>query len=120
MDPALYILLEPNAFVLPVSPGATAIYPQFAAPGQMQMIDNVFARTKNYYLSYMNISHACFHMLDETVSDRYKVWNTPNLTGWNVSMSLWGILDQLMANYGMPNTMVLFNNNTFPTPIPPH
>jgi hypothetical protein len=25
MDPALYILLEPNAFVIPASPGATAI-----------------------------------------------------------------------------------------------
>jgi hypothetical protein len=60
MDPALYILLEPNAFVLPASPGATAIYPQFAAPAQMNMIDNVFARNKNYYLSYMNINRACF------------------------------------------------------------
>ncbi len=98
MDPALYILLEPNALVLPVSPGATAIYPQFAAPTQMKMIDNVFARNKNYYLLFMNINHACFRMLDKTIPDRYKVSNTPNLTGWNVSMSLWSILDQLMAN----------------------
>jgi hypothetical protein len=49
MDPALYILLEPNAFVLPVSLGATDIYPQFAAPAQMMMIKNVFARNKNNY-----------------------------------------------------------------------
>jgi hypothetical protein len=112
MDPALYILLEPNAFVLPVSPGAIAIYPQFAAPAQMKMIDNVFARNKNYYLSFINISRACFRMLDERVPDRYKVSNTPNLTGWNVSMPLRGILDQLMTNYGMPGAMVLFNNNT--------
>ncbi len=62
MDPALYILLEPNAFVLPTSPGATAIYPQFAAPAQMKMIDNVFARNKNYYLFYMNINRACFRI----------------------------------------------------------
>jgi hypothetical protein len=120
MDPALYILLEPNVFVLPVSPGATAIYPQFAAPVQMKMINNVFARNKNYYLSFMNISHACFHMLDETVPDRYKVSNTPNLTGWNVLMPLRGTLDQLMANYGMPNAMVLFNNDMlFRSPFPP-
>jgi hypothetical protein len=52
MDPALYILLEPNEFVLPVSPGATAIYPQFAAPAQMKMIDNVFAMNKNYCTTY--------------------------------------------------------------------
>ncbi len=75
MDPALYILLKPNAFVLPVSPGATAIYPQFAAPAQMKMMDNVFARNKTYYLSFMNLNHVCFRMLDETVPDRYKVSN---------------------------------------------
>jgi hypothetical protein len=112
MDPALYILLESNAFVISASPGGTAIYPQFAAPAQMKMIDNVFARSKNYYLSYMNINRTCFRMLDETVPDRYKVSNTPTMTGWNVTMSLRAILDQLMANYGMPKAMVLFSNNT--------
>jgi hypothetical protein len=76
-----YILLEPTAFVLPVSTGGTTIYPQFAAPVQMKTIDNVFARNKNYYLSFMNINRACFCMLDETVPDQYKVSNTPNLTG---------------------------------------
>jgi hypothetical protein len=120
MDPALYILLKPNAFVLPASPGATAIYPQFAAPAQMKMINNVFVRNKNYYLSYMNINRACFRMLDETVPDRYKVSNTPTMTGWNVTMSLRAILNQLMANYGMPNAMVLFSNDTlFRSPFPP-
>jgi hypothetical protein len=68
----------------------------------------------------MNINHACFRMLDETVPDRYKVSNTPNLTGWNVSVSFQGILNQLMANYGMPNVIVLFNNDTlFRSPFPP-
>ena len=120
MDPALYNLLEPNAFVLPVLPGGTAIYPQFAAPAQMKMIDNVFARNKNYLLLFMNINHACFCMLNKTVPDQYKVLNTPNLTGLNVSMSIRGILDQLMANYGMPNAMVPFNNDMlFQSPSPP-
>ena len=112
MDPAPYILIKPNALVLPVSPRGTAIYPQFAAPAQMKMIDNVFARNKNYYLLFMNINRACFCMLNKMVPDQYKVSNTPNLTGWNVSISIWGVLDQLMANYSMPNAMVLFNNNT--------
>jgi hypothetical protein len=120
MDPALNILFKPNVSVLPVSPGGTTIYPQFAAPAQMKMIDKVFARNKNYYLSYMNINRACFGMLDEMVPDQYKVSNTPNLTGWSVAMSIQGILDQLMANYGMPNTMVLFNNDTLlRSPSPP-
>jgi hypothetical protein len=120
MDLALYILLKANAFVIPVSPGPTAIYPQYAAPAQMKMIDNIYARNKNYYLSLMNINQACFCMLDETVLDWYKVLNNPNLTGWNASMSIRVILGQLMANYGMPDAMVLFNNDTlFRSPFPP-
>jgi hypothetical protein len=78
----------------------------------MKMIDNVYARNKNYYLSLMNINRACFCMLDETVPDRYKVSNNPNLTGWNASMSIRAILNQLMANHSMPDAMVLFNNDT--------
>jgi hypothetical protein len=120
MDPALYILLKANPFVIPVSPGPTAIYPQFVTPVQMKMINKVYARNKNYYLSLMNINRACFCMLNETVPDRYKVSNNPNLTGWNASMSICTILDQLMANYSMPDAMVLFNNNTlFQNPCPP-
>jgi hypothetical protein len=35
-------------------------------------------------------------------------------------MSIHAILNQLMANYGMPDAMVLFNNNTlFQSPFPP-
>jgi hypothetical protein len=101
MDPALYILLEPDAFVTPTSPGATAIYPQFLPPAQMKMIDNVFARNKNYYLYLMYMIHACCHMPNETVPNRYKVSNDPNLTGLNALMSIRAILDQLMASYRM-------------------
>ncbi len=85
----------------------------------MKMIDNVFARNNNYYLSFMNINRACFCMLGETIPDQYKISNIPNLSR-NVSMSIQGILDQLMANYVMPNAMVLFNNNMlFQSPFPP-
>ncbi len=120
MDPALYILLKANTFVIPVSLGPTAIYPQFATPAQMKMINNMYARNKNYYLSLMNINQACFCMLNEIVPDRYKVLNNPHLTGWNGSMSIRAILNQLMANYSMPDTMVLFNNNTlFQSPVSP-
>ena len=81
MDRALYLLLESNAFVIPVSPGDTPTYPAFASQAIIKSIDNVFERDRNYFLSYVNINRACFTMLDDTVSDRYKVSNTPNLTG---------------------------------------
>ena len=42
MDPALYVLLEPNAFIVPVSPGAVPTYPAFASPSMIKNIDNLF------------------------------------------------------------------------------
>jgi hypothetical protein len=108
----LYQLLESIAFVRPVSPGDTPVYPAFAPPVAIKSINNVFKRSRRYYLLYMNINQACFQMLDKTVPNRYKVLNNPNLTGWNSPMSICSINNQLRKNYGMSNPMVLFNNNT--------
>jgi hypothetical protein len=83
------------------------------------MIDTTFTRDKNYYLSFLNISQACFKMPEETVSNQFKVLNTPNLTGWNSTMTICVILEQLKASYGKPDTMMLFRNNTlFQSPFP--
>ncbi len=51
-------------------------------------------------------------MLDELVSDQFKVSNVPTLPGWNASMSIMDMLDQLETTYGKPNAMMLFANNT--------
>ncbi len=59
-------------------------------------------------------------MLDKTVCNQFKVSNTPNLTGWNSTMTICIILEQLEASYGKPDTMTLFRNNTlFQSPFPP-
>jgi predicted nucleic-acid-binding Zn-ribbon protein len=82
-------------------------------------IDNIFDRQQNYYLSYVNINRATFRMLDETIDDRYKVSNTPNLTGWNSSMSIREIIVHLTTNYGVPDAMVMHNNDLlFRSPFP--
>jgi hypothetical protein len=119
MDPALYVLLEPTAFIVPVSPGDVPTYPGFASPSIIKNIDNLFERDRNYYLSFVNINRACFTMLDDSVNDRYKVSNTPNLTGWNSSMTIREIIVQLTTNYGVPDAMVMFNNDKlFRSPFP--
>ena len=119
ITPAMYLLLEPQPFVEPVNPGDTAVYPQFAPPATIKMIDAQFVRDKNYYLSFRNINRACFRMLNDTVSDQFKVSNTPNLTGWNSTMSVLDILEQLDTSYGKPDTMTLFGNDTlFRSPFP--
>ncbi len=45
------------------------------------------------------------------MANQFKVSNMPTLTGWNLSMSIREMLDQLKGTYGKPNTMMLFVNN---------
>ena len=51
-------------------------------------------------------------MLDANMSAQYKVSNNPNLTGWNATMSVLDILNQLQDTYGNPSMMTLFTNET--------
>ena len=51
-------------------------------------------------------------MLYANVSDQFKVSNIPSLIGWNASMSIIDILDQLDGMYGKPDTMTLLQNGT--------
>jgi hypothetical protein len=76
------------------------------------MIDATFLQDKNYFLSYKNFARACFRMFDTNVAAQFKVSTTPSLMGWNSTMSINVILDQLQDSYGKPNIMTLFNNDT--------
>jgi hypothetical protein len=111
MDPGLYALLEPIPFNIPINPGATPVYQNFAPPAMMKMVDYAFKRNKNYFLSFTNINKACFRMLDDTVPNQIKVSSQPNLTRWNALMLIQDILTQLETSYGKPTPMALYNNN---------
>jgi hypothetical protein len=50
-------------------------------------------------------------MLDENVANQFKVSKVPTLTGWNMSMSIREMLDQLKGIYGKTDTMMLFAND---------
>ena len=76
------------------------------------MADVIFTRAHNEWNSYRNIQQTCFCMLDELVSNQFKVSNIPTLTGWNASMSITNMLNQLETTYGKPNAMRLFANDT--------
>ncbi len=107
MDPAAYSLLEGMAFVIPPDPGPTPIFPSGVAVAWtvMKTTEATFVRDKNFFLSYKNITRACFHMLDANVLAQFKVSNNTALTGWNTTMSIIDILDQLENSYGKPNMM---------------
>jgi hypothetical protein len=58
-------------------------------------------------------------MLDANVLAQFKVSNNPALTGWNSTMSIIDILNQLQVSYGKPNMMTLYTNDTlFRSPMP--
>ena len=107
ITPAMYLLLKLLPFAEPVDPGSTVVHTQFSPPATIKMIDAAFTRDKNYYLTFKNISRACFKMLDDSISNQFKVSNTPYLTGWNSTMMILVILDQLKASYGKPDRMTL-------------
>jgi hypothetical protein len=71
----------------------------------------MFVLAQNEYGLYKNIMRACFRMLDENVSDLFKVSDIPALIGWNASMTIQEILDQLDGMYENPDTMTLLANN---------
>jgi hypothetical protein len=111
MDPGLYALIEPILFNILINPGATPVYQNFSPPAMMKMMDYTFEQNKNYFLSFTNINRACFHMLDNTVPNQFKVSNQPNLTGWNTSISIQDILTQLETLYSKPMPMALHNKD---------
>jgi hypothetical protein len=120
IDPGMYLLVEGTPFAVPVDPGAVAIYPQWAAPTTIKMIDATFLCNKNYFLSYKNIPRACLCMFDANIATQFKVSNTLMLIGWNSMITIIEILDQIQDSFGKPNMMTLFNNNTlFWSPLTP-
>ena len=46
-------------------------------------------------------------MLDAMVLAQFKVSNNPSLTGWNATMSVLDILNQLQNSYGKPDMMTI-------------
>ncbi len=42
IDPVTYLLLEGTMFIIPMDPNATAVYPQWAAPTTIKIIDATF------------------------------------------------------------------------------
>jgi hypothetical protein len=124
MDPTMYELIELSPFVTPPDPGDVPVYPNFAAPQVLKTIDKLWENAKKYYLSYVNISRACFRMLNGNIPDQFKVSNNPTLIEWNPTMSIQSILKQLENMFGQPGGLLMWNNdkifrpNFFPNNAP--
>jgi hypothetical protein len=50
-------------------------------------------------------------MLDDNIDDSFKVSNSLTLQGWNQSMEIMEILDQITTTYGCPMPNALLQND---------
>jgi len=83
-------------------------------------IDADFVLCRNYCLSYLNIKRACYNVLDKTINDAFKFFPDPTLTGWNPSMEIIDIMEQMTTTYGCPTPTALLHNDTlFRSPYSP-
>ena len=123
MSPKMYALVDQNAVHLNIAPTtSTPAYPNKFNPDGVSVpytqegkstIDAKFVLKKNYYATWTNIYRACYDTLDEYVNDVYKVAppTIPPTTGWNATMSIRNIFDQLASTYGKPTPDAMRQNN---------
>jgi hypothetical protein len=122
MSQPMYQMLSTSPFHLPTDPGPQAVYygldangnPRYVAVPALDRamqasIDANFGREQNYWLSYKNIKRACYNVLNETIDDAFKFSPNPNLTGWNPSMEIIEIMEQM-------TTALLQNDTIFCSP----
>ncbi len=126
LTPTMYSLIDPKPFGLKLLnlPTTTEVpdFPQiYAADGttvvtytckQTLRITATFTRQKNYYDTVCNIYRAVYDTLDAHLEDAFKVASptTSPTIGWNASMLLNDIFNQMMKTYGCPTPDAMCQN----------
>jgi hypothetical protein len=136
LTPAMYALIDPKPFNLKLlnlltTTGVPKFPPIYSAEGttvipytckQTLCITAALTCQKNYYGTVCNVYRTVYDTPDAHVDDAFKVAlpTNPPTVGWNASMLLNDIFDQLMKSYGcpMPNAMRQ-NMMTFLAPYNP-
>jgi hypothetical protein len=112
MHPTMYALIEMVPFQVPNNPSIVPPLPSFAAPAAIKITEHLFERDKTYFTSYKNIYHAYFKMLNNNIANEFKMSLNPRLIGWNLTMSIQDILNQLELAYELPTGHKLLHNDT--------
>ncbi len=98
-------------FQVPHDPGNVPTLPTFATPGPIKIAERLFKRDKMYFTSYKNIYRVCYKMLNDNIANKFKMSPDPRLIGWNSTMSIQEILNQLKLAYGRPTGHKLLQND---------
>ena len=133
MSRPMYQMLITSPFRLPTDPTPQAVYygartpildangdpaldengnPRYVAIPALDRatqasIDSNFIFEQNYWLSYKNIKRACYNVLNKTIDDAFKFSPDPNHTGWNPSMEIIEIMEQMTTTYRRPTPTAL-------------
>jgi hypothetical protein len=113
MHPTIYALIEMVPFQVPRNHDNVPTFPSFAAPAPIKITKRLFKRDKIYFTSFKDIYRACFKMLNDNIENEFKMSTNPHLTGWNSTMSIQDILNQLELAYGCPSGQELLQNDIF-------
>ncbi len=111
MHPTMHAFIKMVAFEVPCNPGNVPTLPNFAAPAQIKNAEPLFERDKIYFTLYKDIYRACFKMLNNNIANEFKMSTNPRLIGWNLTMSIQDILNQLELLYGCPTGHGLLLND---------
>jgi hypothetical protein len=111
MHPTMYAMIKIVPFQVLCNPSNVPTLPAFAAPAPIKISERLFKRDKMYFTSYNNIYHACYKVLNDNIANEFKMSPDPCLIGWNSTMSIQEILNQLELAYGRPTGHKLLQNN---------
>jgi hypothetical protein len=106
MHLTMYALIKMVPFHVSNDPGNLPTLPSFAAPVAIKIAKHLFKRDKTYFTL-----RACFKMLINNIANKFKMSPDPCLIGWNLTMSIQDILNQLELVYGHPSGHELLQNN---------
>jgi hypothetical protein len=128
LAPAMYTLIDTNAFHWKIKP--KTLVPDFPSRFALQADgtqgaslpyswEEILAITaehtlkKNYYETGINVSHACFDVLNAHVANAYKTApaSGSSTIGWNLTMMLNKIFEQLMSTKIKPSPDAMRQNN---------
>jgi hypothetical protein len=84
----------------------------FAAPAAIKIAKHLYKRDKMYFMLYKNIYRACLKMLNNNIANKFKMSPDPRLIGWDSTMSIQDILNQLELVYESPSGHELLQNIT--------
>jgi hypothetical protein len=98
------------------------MYPTFPKSLKLTASPQYPTHKQNYCKTCINNYRAVYNMLDSHICDAYKVAPpmSPPTIGWNSTMTVNEIFDQLMVMYGKPTPDAMHQNNlNFLTPYNP-